>query len=115
MILGEVTIRVNGKELKTKEGATLNPGGYTNTPHVGKGKVHGYSRKYNAPSIECTLVADEDVDILEVNQISNATAVWEGDNGKDYMMDKATTAEPATLSDSGEIKLKLLGSTVKKV
>ena len=30
-ILGEVTIRANGKQLKTKTGAVLNPGGMTRT------------------------------------------------------------------------------------
>ncbi|SKA69366.1 phage tail tube protein [Enterovibrio nigricans] len=34
-ILGEVVIRSNGKQLKTKKGSTLNPGGYTLTLMLG--------------------------------------------------------------------------------
>ncbi|MGL5666228.1 MAG: phage tail tube protein, partial [Shewanella sp.] len=30
-ILGEVVVRANSKQLKTKKGSTLNPGGYTRT------------------------------------------------------------------------------------
>lgn len=112
-ILGEVTIRANGKQLKTKAGAVLNPGGYTRTQHTGPGKVWGKSQKYSPPSIELVIAADEDVDVMEINAIENATMTWEGDNGVSYMMTQASTNEPATLrEDSGDIAATFFGDKV---
>lgn len=115
MILGEVVIRNNGKQLKTLPGSTLNPGGYTRTSHIGPGKVWGKSRKYTAPTIDTSIAADEDVDVLEINAIENATMVWEGDNGVDYMMTDCAPNAPATLSDDGTIKVTFEGNQVTKV
>lgn len=110
MILGEVTIRANGKQLKTKAGAVLNPGGYTRTQHNGPGKSWGKSRKYVGPSIQMVIAADEDVDVMEINAMENVTLTWEGDNGVRYMMTNSSTNEPATLrEDSGDIDATFFG------
>mgnify|MGYP000585426059 CR=1 FL=1 len=74
-ILGEVIIRANGQELKTKTGAVLNPGGFTRTQHTGGGKVRGTSKRYTAPSIELVIAADEDVDVMEINAIETVPRV----------------------------------------
>lgn len=110
-ILGEVTIRANGKELKTKPGCVLNPGGYTSTQHLGKGKVIGKSYKYSAPSMEMVIAADEDVSVMQINAIRDATLVWEGDNGIDYMMTGASVGETlASLrEESGDIAVTFTG------
>lgn len=113
MILGEVTIRANGKQFKTKGGAVLNPGGFTRTQHNGPGRSWGKSRKYVGPSIEFVVAADEDVDVMEINALESATLTWEGDNGVSYMMTKASTNEPATLrEESGDIAATFFGDKV---
>ncbi|MFB2709775.1 phage tail tube protein [Aeromonas veronii] len=115
-ILGEVTIRVNGKELKTKTGSVLNPGGFTRTQHTGGGKVRGVSKRYTAPSIETVIAADEDVDVMEINAIENAALVWGGDNGVSYMMTGSAVAEPATLrEESGDIAVTFFGDKVVRI
>ncbi|WP_421195254.1 phage tail tube protein [Aeromonas jandaei] len=115
-ILGEVTIRVNGKELKTKTGSVLNPGGFTRTQHTGGGKVRGVSKRYTAPSIETVIAAAEDVDVMEINAIENAAMVWEGDNGVFYMMTGSAVAEPATLrEESGDIAVTFVGDKVVRI
>ncbi len=44
-VLGEVVIRSNGKQLKTKKGSTLNPGGFNYTDHMGAWSLlGGFSR-----------------------------------------------------------------------
>jgi len=112
-ILGEVTIRANGQQFKTKPGAVLNPGGYTRTQHLGPGRVWGKSKKYSPPSIEMVIAADEDVDVIEINAIENATLVWEGDNGVSYMMTGASTNEAAPLrEESGDIAVTFFGDRV---
>lgn len=115
-VLGEVIIRANGQELKTKTGAVLNPGGFTRTQHTGGGKVRGTSKRYTAPSIELVIAADEDVDVIEINAIENATLVWEGDNGVNYMMTGASAAEVAPLrEESGDIAVTFFGDKVVRI
>lgn len=114
-ILGEVVIRANSKQLKTKPGSTLNPGGYTRTKHPGPGRVWGSSKQYTPPSISVVIAADEDVDVTDINAIENATLTWEGDNGVDYMMNGSSPQAPFTLSDSGEIAGTFEGDKVEKV
>ncbi|MCU0218423.1 phage tail tube protein, partial [Mycobacterium tuberculosis] len=91
------------KELKTKKGSTLNPGGNTSTPHTGNGKNWGYSYEYTVPTISVVIAAAEDVDVTEIGKIKNATLTWEGDNGVNYMMLGATQQAPFSMSDSGDI------------
>ncbi|MFW1045806.1 phage tail tube protein [Vibrio parahaemolyticus] len=114
-ILGEVVIRANNKQLKTKKGSTLNPGGQTNTQHVGPGRVWGSSQEYTPPTIQVVIAADEDVDVIDISSISNATLTWEGNNGVDYMMTGAAPSEPFQLSDSGEITGTFLGDKVERI
>ncbi len=114
-ILGEVTIRANSKQLKTKKGSTLNPGGYTNTQHLGPGRVWGNSQEYTPPSIQVVIAADEDVDVVDIGKMTNATLTWEGNNGVDYMMTGAAQSEPFTLSDSGDITGTFLGDKVERI
>lgn len=115
-ILGGVTIRNNGTRMKTKDGAQLNPGGYTNTSHIGNGKVWGSSKKFQQPTMQVTIAADEDVDVIEINAITGATLTWEGDNGVDYMMTGAEPQEPFVLnSDTGEITGTFQGDKVEKI
>lgn len=114
-ILGEVKVSANSVQLKTKKGSTLNPGGYTNTQHVGPGRVWGSSQEFTPPSMQVVIAADEDVDVVEINKITNATLTWEGNNGVDYMMNGAEPAEPFTLSDSGEITGTFNGYKVERI
>ncbi|EJL6357295.1 phage tail tube protein [Vibrio cholerae] len=114
-VLGEVVIRSNGKQLKTKKGSTLNPGGYTYTDHMGPGRSWGSSREFSTPTIQVVITAAEDVDVLEVNAIRNATLTWEGDNGIDYMMTGCSPQAPFTVSDSGEITGTFRGEKVERI
>lgn len=115
-ILGEVTVRCNSKQLKTETGnSTLNPGGYAYTDHIGPGKSWGASRVYKAPTMQVTISADEDVDVMEINAFEDATLTWEGDNGVDYMMVGCSPAEPFVVSESGTITGTFRGLKTVKV
>ncbi|MDM5132908.1 phage tail tube protein [Aeromonas piscicola] len=115
-ILGEVTIRVNGKQIKTKGGSTLDPGGNDWTQHVGPGVVWGESKKYLPPKIEnLSIAADEDVDIISIKSISNAQLVWEGDNGVSYMMTGCVCGQATLNEESGDIKTSFMGRKIVRI
>lgn len=102
-ILGQVVVRANSKQLKTKKGSTLNPGGYNHVSHVGPNRIWGKSKEFVAATVSVVIAADEDVDVVAINNITDATLTWEGDNGVDYMITGASPQNPFQLSDSGEI------------
>lgn len=115
-ILGQAAIRINGREIKTTGKSTLNPGGKTRTQHMGGGKVWGLAGKMAGPSIQMTIAAAEDVDVVEISGLEGVTVMFEGDNGLTYMMTGAATAEPATLDeDAGTISANFLGEKLVKV
>ncbi|EOW9277932.1 TPA: phage tail tube protein [Vibrio cholerae] len=114
-VLGEVVIRSNGKQLKTKKGSTLNPGGFNYTDHPGPGRSWGTSREFVPPTMQMVIAAAEDVDVMEINAIRNATMTWEGDNGIDYMMTGCSPQSPFTLSDSGDITGTMRGEKLERI
>lgn len=114
-ILGAATIRANSKQLKTKPGSSLNPGGFSSKEHEGPGKIWGFSKTFVKPTMQVTIAADEDVDVIEINEMSDATITWEGDNDVDYMMTGACPTEPFELKDSGEITGTFHGKKVEKI
>lgn len=114
-VLGQVTIRVDGKQIKSKKGWTLNAAGFTTTEHNGPGRSWGVSREYVNPSLSGPIAAAEDVDVLDINNIKDATIVWEGDNGIDYLITGCSPQEPFTLSDSGDINGTFRGDKMERI
>lgn len=114
-ILGQVVIRANNKQLKTKKGSTFTPGGDTNTPHTGPGVNWGFSSEYTVPTIAVVIAAAEDVDVIEIGKIKNATLTWEGDNGVNFMMLGSRQQAPFAMSDSGDITGTFTGDKVVRI
>ncbi|HEG4440094.1 TPA: phage tail tube protein [Vibrio cholerae] len=114
-ILGSITLRLNGKQIKTKKGWTLNASGFNATDHLGPNKSWGKSYEYVNPTLSGPIAADEDVDVLDINAIRNATIVWEGDNGVEYLIVGCSPQNPFTLSDSGDINGTFSGDKMSRV
>jgi hypothetical protein len=114
-ILGQVVIRVNNKQIKSKKGSTLNPGGFNFTSHNGPNRIWGKSKEMVPSTVSVVIAAAEDVDVVEINKIENASLTWEGDNGIDYLITNASPQSPFTLSDSGEITGTFEGNPAERI
>ncbi|OEE50479.1 phage tail tube protein [Vibrio anguillarum] len=114
-VLGQVVIRVNNKQIKSKKGCVLNAAGFNSTEHLGPGRSWGASYEYVAPTVQVPIAAAEDVDVLEISAIRNATLVWEGDNGIDYLLTNVSPQAPATLSDSGDINVTFRADKMERI
>jgi hypothetical protein len=115
-VIGAVTIRVNSKQIKAKKGTTLNPGGVRRTKHLKPGGgIWGTSKESVQSSISVIIAADEDVDVVDINKIDDATITWEADNGLEYMITQASPMEPFTVSDSGEIVGTFEGNAAERI
>lgn len=109
-VTGRVFIKVNGKLLRSKEGAKLvNIGGLERPPVVGN-EVYGYTEKVVAPSVECTLVDTADLSLKEIHAIVSATVIFETDTGKTYSIRDAWCESALSLTGGeGEVECKFTG------
>jgi len=106
-ITGRATIRVNGKVLKTENGATLNPGGSNRKGNPGGGTNHGYQEEDVIPSLECSVFHMKDTSLRELSDITDATIMFETDTGVKFTLREAYVTEPAVLdAGSGMVPLK---------
>ena len=107
-ITGRAIITVDGKRLKTDNGATLNPGGANRKSVAGGGEVHGYQEEDVAPSMECSVFHNSELSLRELSDITSATVLFETDTGAQYILREAWTTEPASLTgQDGTVSLKM--------
>ncbi|KAE9623779.1 phage tail tube protein, partial [Parasedimentitalea maritima] len=80
-ITGIATIRVDGQEFPSERGATLNPGGVNRNVKMA-GRRPYYNEEPVAPTLQATVLHTEELDLIEINRIRNATVLFECDNGQ---------------------------------
>lgn len=109
-VTGRVFIKVSGKLLRSKEGAKLTGiGEVERTPVIGN-EVYGFVEKVVAPSIECTLADTADLSIKEIAAITDATATFETDTGKTYIVRNAwCESSPSLTAGEGDVECKFTG------
>lgn len=114
-VTGIATIKVDGQEFPTERGATLNPGGVNRATKMA-GKRVFWSEEPVAPTLQATVLHTEDVDILDLNTIRNATVLFECDNGQDYMLTGAFVTETNELnSGEGQVRLNMAARTCERI
>lgn len=114
-ITGIATIRVDGQEFPTERGATLNPGGVNRTTKMAGRRVF-YNEEPVAPTLQSTVLHTEELDLIEINNIRNATVLFESDNGQDYMLTGAFVTETAELnSGEGTFRMNLAARTCERI
>jgi hypothetical protein len=96
-ITGKAIIRVNGREWRAEDGASLDVGGEKRNPKVGGGKVHGFNKETVEPKMECKMFHTRDDDLLAIGKIEDATVIFECDTGDTYVLREAFVLEPAKL------------------
>lgn len=110
---GRAKVRVDGKEYRTLEGASLNPGGMKRDPKIGY-EVYGFTETPEAPTIECKIPLGPDDSLLAINRIKGATVEFVTDIGLTYMIVGAWCSEPAKFS-GGDVDVKFAGLECKEV
>lgn len=105
-ITGRVTIKVNGKTLLSKRGATLDYGGVKRTPVVGSNQVNGYTEEIMAPMVNCTVSHTADTSLAELANYVDETLNFETDSGRTYVLSQAFLTDPPKLSENeGDVAL----------
>lgn len=92
---GTAYISLNGRRIGTVPGSgKLSPGGKVRTPVMIDGGVAGYTEKPQHAEIECELAMSGDVDIMEINNATDMTLMFETDSGQAYVVRGGAVMEP---------------------
>lgn len=114
-ILGKARISIGGKLFDTMKGASLDPGGDVAATKTSAHKVAGYTDEMRPSRLECKIPATADVSQSELQAIRDASATYEGDNGKIWTIPKAWTVDTVKVDDqSGELTLALEGEPAEE-
>lgn len=114
-VTGVATIRVDGGEIPTEKGATLNPGGVNRTVKMAGRRVY-WSEEPVAPTLQCTVLHTEDIDLFDLNAITDATVLVECDNGQDFMLTGAFVTETTELNTGeGQVRLNMAARTCERI
>ena len=105
-ITGRVTLQVNGKNLLSKRGATLDYGGVKRTPIMGSNQVNGYSEEIMAPTVNCTISHTAATSLAELANYVDETLIFQTDVGRVYVLSQAFLTEPPKLAENeGDVSL----------
>lgn len=115
-LLGRARIRANGKELLTLAGSTLKIGGEKRTAVVGALSVHGHTVETVPPMLSCKITQAGDITVDFVDAIKDATILWEGDDGRNYVITGGFCEGDSELAEKGgEISASFSGMSCKAV
>ena len=107
-VTGIVKIYVNGKLLRSKEGAALKTGGMEREGVNGHSH-YGYTENLVNAELDCTLAHTADTDVIEANDFVGATLKFETDTGQVLVVTNAFTSEPCEVKQGGDMSLKMMG------
>jgi hypothetical protein len=108
-VAGKAYITINGKRLRSKEGAKLNTGGIEREPANSDSGVDGYTEKQAVPQVDCTINLTPDISLQEIQNFKGGTLTFETDIGKIFTLKDAWCAKPPELT-KGEVTLVFQGT-----
>lgn len=95
---GRITIRIDGQEYASNDGATLDPGGVVRNPVKGGGRVHGFSEQDEEPKATASFPDHPDLSIKALDALTDATITFDTDTGKQYVIRGGYTVTPSKLN-----------------
>lgn len=111
---GIAYIHMNGKELPTKEGAQLTPGGVSRDPVVGS-RVYGFQETPKEARVSCTIAQKPGVSLFTIKDLVDGTIVFECDTGEKFMLANAWCAGNCTLTSKGDIAAEFIAVECKEI
>lgn len=105
---GMATIVLDSDTLRSKAGASFQPGGI-NREYDMTDQLESYYREKPVPAmIKCTMVHMTDTDLIKLRNWKDGTAYFRTDTGVLYTVPKAGTASIGDLSN-GEVEVTIMG------
>lgn len=109
-LLGKAIVKVDGEQLLTEDGATLNPGGETRTPKTANKNVVGFTEETTAPELNCNIIVGPTFISKKTFDIVGATVIFQANTGQIWRINDAFSMEPGVIDASaGTAPLKISG------
>lgn len=105
-LLGKVTIKVDGADIRSYPGAVLDPGGSMRSPRVGH-KYHGFSEQEKESTLECRVDMTPEFDLDAMRGWADVTLAFETDVGKTFVINNASLAAPPRITDGSDSQVEL--------
>lgn len=103
-LTGKASVRVDGTELLTDTESTLNVGGVSREFLTGPNGPQGYRESPEAPTLTTTVRHTEDLDLISLGRIRNATVLFTTDTGDTYVLRRAAVTDTVEMS-GGNVRL----------
>lgn len=115
-LLGRAIFRVDGEDLASYPGATLNPGGIARTARAGH-RLHGFSERTEPASLECKVNFGEGFNLKKIRGWKDVTILFEPDIGPSLVIREAFLTEPPTITDGDDsgVDLNFSGQPAEEV
>lgn len=107
---GICRVKANGALLESKEGASIDIGGFERTPAKANGRVVGFHEKPREASVEATILHRGETDLIALRDFVDGDVEFITDTGVTYVINGAWVAEPPKLTGGeGEVSVKFQG------
>lgn len=103
-VTGRVFIALNGRRLRSKEGAKLITGGIEREPAMSDSGVDGFVEKFVHAQVECSINHTPDISLRELQDFKEGTLTFETDTGSVWTLKDAWNAKPPELT-KGDVAL----------
>lgn len=113
-VTGIVTVKIDGTLVRSKDGASLDFGGFERTMQTGY-KVYGYTQKVAPSVLTFTLAHVGGDDLVGLAAKVDSTIEFITDTGDTYIMKSAVCTKPAKLTGGdGDAEFEFQGEPAEK-
>lgn len=116
-MFGKAKVLNDGKQLLVDDSSKLNLGGVKRNTVKGP-EVYGYAEEAMEASVEVNVFIGADTDLDALNNISDATIMFQADSGQNYVLAHAWLESPVEASaatSGGKTTLKFIAPKAEKV
>lgn len=105
---------IGARKVLVKDGtATINFGGFVNTPVLAGQEVVGFTRQGQAGEVSVTLAVEAGTDIVDAFSASNVDIRIQTDTGDEWLMRSASNTDPPSFSGgAGDVSVTYNGKQV---
>ena len=115
-LFGRAKVTVGGLLLNTVRGVTLDPGGVKRTPVTGANSSDGYTEEVVPSKLECEVLVDAGVSIVDLSNLVGVTVLVQFDTGQQYLIPGAYTTDPVVATEGeGKAKLAMQGQEAVEI
>lgn len=116
--LSKLIIKLDGTELETLPGATIDLGGVERKPTVGDNRVLGWTETLKPAMIECEIAVGKDTSLTLIANKTNITATVEADTGQVYMVNNGFVTDTLKITgnaEGGKVPVKVCGDPAQEI